>query len=43
MFGLFSNRTKKIEEKLSKLAIEIASIQKILLFILVKTIIKTYI
>lgn len=28
MFGLFSNKTKKIEEKLSKLAIEIASIQK---------------
>jgi len=28
MFGLFSNKTKKIEEKLSKLAIEIAVIQK---------------
>jgi hypothetical protein len=28
MFGLFSSKTKKIEEKLSKLAIEIASIQK---------------
>ena len=28
MFGLFLNKTKKIEEKLSKLAIEIASIQK---------------
>ena len=28
MFGLFSSKTKKIEEKLSNLAIEIASIQK---------------
>jgi len=28
MFGLFSNKTKKIEEKLSKIAIEIAVIQK---------------
>ena len=28
MFGLFSSKTKKIEEKLSKLATEIASIQK---------------
>ena len=28
MFGLFSNKTKKIEEKLSKLAMEIAVIQK---------------
>jgi len=28
MFGLFSNKKKKIEEKLSKLAIEIAVIQK---------------
>jgi len=28
MFGLFSSKTKKIEDKLSKLAIEIASIQK---------------
>ena len=28
MFGLFSNKTKKVEEKLSKLAIEIAVIQK---------------
>ena len=28
MFGLFTSKTKKIEEKLSKLAIEIASIQK---------------
>ena len=28
MFGIFSNKTKKIEEKLSKLAIEIAVIQK---------------
>ena len=31
MFGLFSSKTKKIEEKLSKLAIEIASIQKIII------------
>ena len=28
MFGLFSSKTKKIEEKLSNLATEIASIQK---------------
>jgi len=28
MFGLFSSKEKKIEEKLSNLAIEIASIQK---------------
>ena len=28
MFGLFSSKAKKIEEKLSNLAIEIASIQK---------------
>ena len=28
MFGLFSSKTKKIEEKLLNLAIEIASIQK---------------
>ena len=28
MFGLFLNKTKKIEEKLSKLAIKIARIQK---------------
>ena len=28
MFGLFSSKTKKIEEKLSSLEIEIASIQK---------------
>jgi len=28
MFGLFSSKKKKIEEKLSNLAIEIASIQK---------------
>ena len=28
MFGLFSSKTKKIEEKLSNLAVEIASIQK---------------
>ncbi|MGI9082779.1 MAG: hypothetical protein ACR2IW_01000 [Candidatus Fonsibacter lacus] len=28
MFGLFSSKTKKIEEKLSNLATELASIQK---------------
>ena len=28
MFGLFSSKAKKIEEKLLNLAIEIASIQK---------------
>jgi hypothetical protein len=32
MFGLFTSKAKKIEEKLSKLAMEIASIQKNIIF-----------
>ena len=32
MFGLFFSKAKKIEEKLSKLAMEIASIQKNIIF-----------